>query len=148
MLERTWIIWLILLVGSLLLEALSMQLFSIWFAVGALASIIASLLGVEDIWLQIVIFVLVTGISLAATRPLVKKLQMKKSEPTNADRYVGQNAIVIEEINNVKGTGAVKVLGSTWTARTQDGSIISEGASVKTLSIEGVKIYVEQAPSN
>ena len=143
--ETTWIIWLALLIGTLILEAVSLQLFSIWFSVGALAAILACLLG-ASVWLQIVIFVAVTLISLAATRPLVRRLQRKKMEPTNADRCVGQNAVVIEEINSVKGTGAIKVLGQTWTARTTDGSVVPKGAYVRTLSIEGVKIYVELAP--
>jgi len=144
MLERTWIIWLVLLVASLVLEAISLQLFSIWFAVGALAAVIAYLLGAE-IWLQVVIFVVVTGASLAATRPLVRRLQVKKPQATNADRYVGQNAVVIEKIDNIKGTGQVKVLGQVWAARTPDGSEIPKGASVRTLSIEGAKLFVEQA---
>ena len=138
----TWVIWLIALIGSLVLEAVSFQLFSIWFAAGALAALIAGLLG-ADLWLQIVIFVVVTGVSLAATRPLVKKLQKKKPEATNADRYVGQEAVVLEKIDNVKATGQIKVLGQVWTARTQDHSVIPKGALVRTLSIEGAKLYVE-----
>ena len=137
-----WVIWLIALIGSLVLEAVSFQLFSIWFAAGALAALVAGLLGAE-LWLQIVIFVVVTGISLAATRPLVRRLQKKKPEPTNADRYVGQEAIVLEKIDNVKATGQIKVLGQTWTARTPDHSVIPKGALVRTLSIEGAKLYVE-----
>jgi len=147
MLDKTWIIWLVLFVGALVLESLSMQLFSLWFAVGALAGVAASLLG-APVWLQVVIFVLVTAVSLAATRPLVKRLQAKKHEPTNADRYVGQNAVVTEEIDNVKGTGAIKVSGQTWSARSTDDSIIPAGAWVRTLSIEGAKMFVELPRAN
>ena len=139
--ENWWIIWLVLFVVSIVLEIVSFQLFSIWFAAGALAALIASLAGAPE-WLQIVIFVVVTAISLAATRPLAKKLQRKKPEPTNADRYVNQEAVVLEKIDNVKGTGQIKVLGQTWTARTLDGAVIPKGASVRTLSIEGAKLYV------
>ena len=79
MLEKTWIIWLALFAGSLILELLALQLFSLWFAVGAILAVAADLLGL-DIWLQITIFIVVTGVGLAATRPLVKRLQAKKSE--------------------------------------------------------------------
>ena len=142
MLEKTWIIWLALFIGSLVLEAVSMQLFSIWFAVGAIAALIASLLS-APVWLQIVLFVGVTAISLAATRPLVKRLQKREAQPTNADRFVGREAVVLEEINNLKGTGLIKVLGQIWSARTPDGSCIPEGALVNTLSIQGSKMFVE-----
>jgi len=142
MLEKSWIIWLVVFVGSLILETLSMQLFSVWFAVGALAGVLASLLG-WDVWLQIVIFVVVTGVSLAATRPLVRRLQAKKPVATGADRYVGQDAVVIEAIDNTRGTGLIKVLGMTWSARTRDGSTIPEGAQVRTVAIQGSKMFVE-----
>jgi len=143
--ERLWIIWLVLFVVSIILEAVSFQLFSIWFALGAVAALIASLL-FDDLhvaW-QILIFIVVTGAALGATRPLAKKMQ-RKQEPTNADRYVEQPGVVIERIDNIKGTGQVKVLGQVWTARTKDGSEIAKGASIRTIAIEGVKLYVEIA---
>jgi len=138
-----WVIWLILLVGGIGLELVSQQLFSIWFSVGALGAIVSYFLGAPP-WLQVLVFLVVTAASLAATRPLVQKIK-PRSEPTNADRYVGQQAVVIEKIDNVKGTGAIKVMGQTWTARTKDGSEIPKGAAVHTLGIEGAKMFVELA---
>lgn len=147
MLENTWIIWLVLFVGSLILEAFTMQLFSIWFAVGALAGVVAAVAGAQH-WLQILIFVLTTAVSLLATRPLVKRLQKNKAAPTNADRCLDQEAIVLEEIDNMRGTGQIKVLGQTWSARTPDGTVIPEGALVRTLSIQGARMFVEPAQAN
>jgi membrane protein implicated in regulation of membrane protease activity len=121
-----------------------MQLFSLWFAAGALASVVASLFG-ADPWLQIVIFVTVTAVSLLATRPLVRRLQRgKSSEPTNADRYVGRRAVVLEEIDNVKGTGLIKVGGQVWSARSEDGFAVPAGESVQTVSIQGAKMLVSR----
>jgi len=139
--DSTWIIWLAFLVGFLVLEGVTQQLFSIWFAAGALAAIIASLFDV-DVWVQIVIFVVVTGISLAATRPVVRRMKSKKVEPTNADRCVGRAAVVLEEIDNVKGTGLIKVAGQTWSARSADEAVIPAGQSVQTVSIQGAKMFV------
>jgi len=139
--DNTWIIWLALLVGTLILEGVTLQLFSIWFSVGALAAILASLFGV-GIWWQIVIFVAATVISLLATRPLVRRLQRGKTQPTNADRCVGQSAIVLEEIDNTKGTGLIKVVGQTWSARSTDGCVIPAGETVQTVSIQGAKMLV------
>ena len=141
MMDRMWIIWLVLLVASIILEAVSFQLFSIWFALGAMAALIASLLG-AGLPLQLVIFVVITGVSLVATRPLAKKLNSRHTA-TNADRYVGQPGVVIERIDNVKGTGQVKVMGQVWTARTKDNSEIAKGAHVRTVALEGVKLFVE-----
>lgn len=141
LINNAWVIWLVLFVASIVLEAVSFQLFSIWFALGAVFALLASLLGLSFVW-QIVIFIVVSGATLGATRPLVRKMQ-RKQEATNADRYVDQLGVVLENIDNVKGTGQVKVLGQVWTARTKDGAEIPEGANVRTIAIEGVKLFVE-----
>lgn len=139
--EYNWIIWLALMVACLVLEALSLQLFSIWFALGALVALLADLFG-AGIRLQIVLFLAVTVITLLATRPLTKRLRGKK-EPTNADRYVGKTAVVLEEIDNTKGVGQIKVEGQIWSARTADGAIVPAGGTVTTLEIQGAKLIVE-----
>ena len=66
-------------------------------------------------------------------------------EATNADRAIGQEAQVTEDIDNIHGKGAVVIRGVTWTARSEDGSIIPAGTMVKVLRIEGVKVFVERA---
>lgn len=141
LINNMWVVWLVLFIASIILEAVSFQLFSIWFALGAVAALVASLFDIHVAW-QIAIFIVVSGAALGATRPLVRKMQ-RKQEPTNADRYVDQPGVVLEEIDNIKGTGQVKVLGQVWTARTKDGTEIPKDASVRTVAIEGVKLYVE-----
>ncbi|MDR2525231.1 MAG: NfeD family protein [Oscillospiraceae bacterium] len=142
--SATWIIWAVLLVGALILEGVSMQLFSVWFALGALAALIAALLEAET-WLQIALFVVVTAASLAATRPLVRKLR-KDVQPTNADRAIGKSALVVEEIDNRKATGQIKLEGMVWTARNLAGNDrIAEGQMVEIKEIQGVKVMVTPA---
>ena len=89
--EKTWIIWLALLVASLVLEALSKQLFSVWFALGALAALLSCVFG-APVWLQVPLFVAVTAAGLAATRPLVKKLQNKLRPPSEKSDQEGEVA--------------------------------------------------------
>ncbi|MDR1464335.1 MAG: NfeD family protein [Oscillospiraceae bacterium] len=141
------IVWIVLFVACIILESISMQLFSVWFALGALGAIIANLVHAE-VWAQILVFTVVSAASLIATRPLVKRMQSKdKRHATNADRYLEQSALVIEEIDNAKATGQVQVLGSIWTARSIDGSKIPEGSTVRVAALEGVKLMVTaQAP--
>ena len=80
---------------------------------------------------------------LAAVRPLAKQLLNSRVEPTNADRVIGKEAQVTQEINNEAGQGQVLVLGQTWTARSQLGVVIPAGVMVRVLRIEGVKVFVE-----
>ncbi len=133
--------WAIMLVAFIVIEAVTAQLVTIWFAVGALASLIAQMLGAE-VWLQWVIFVAVSAIILAATRPLVKKYAKPKVQPTNADRCIGQTAVVTEKIDNIAGKGAVKVGGVLWTARSETGDVIEENQEVTVTKIDGVKLIV------
>lgn len=135
------IFWLIFTVVTAVLEGLTVQLVSVWFAIGGLAACITSLF-TDSIPIQAVVFVVVTAIALVVTRPLVKKIRKKKAEPTNADRYIGKTAVVVTAIDNQNAEGMVKVDNQKWTARSESGEIIPEGATVTVTAIEGVKLIV------
>ncbi len=137
------VIWIVLLVLFLILEAATVQLVSAWFALGALCALLANLCGVGVVW-QVVLFLVVSAICLIATRPLVKKMTATKIQKTNADRCIGAEAVVLEEINNLKSTGLVKAMGNTWTARSENGSVIPKDAVVIVRKMEGVKLIVSQ----
>ncbi len=139
----TTVCWIVLLIIFAVAEAATVQLVSVWFAVGALAGLIANLCD-ANITLQIVIFISVSIICFIATRPLVKKFTANRIENTNADRCIGSTAVVIEEIDNVEASGQVKVNGNIWTARSSDGSVIPVNARVTVEKIEGVKLIVNQ----
>ena len=135
-------VWLGILVTTVILEIATTQMVSIWFAIGALAAFIAALVGVEQLWIQIVVFVVVSAIALAATRPLVKKMVNQKAEPTNADMVIGKTGIVTEKIDNIASSGLVRVNGAVWTARSADDSVIEADEKVIIREISGVKLLV------
>lgn len=136
------IVWLALLLIFALGEAVSVGLTSIWFAAGALAALVAALLG-GALWIQITLFLAVSILCMAAVRPLAKKHLNSKVEHTNADRVIGAEAQVTEDIDNIHGKGAVVIRGMAWSARSQDGGPIAAGTLVRVLRIEGVKVFVE-----
>ena len=137
------LIWLGLLVLFTVGEAFTVGLTSIWFAAGSLAALICALLK-APLWLQIGVFLVVSTLALAAFRPIVQKYFNSKVEPTNADRIIGSDAIVVEEIHNIQAKGAVRVGGMIWSARSEQEEIIPAGTLVRILRIEGVKVYVKQ----
>ncbi len=137
-------VWIALTVAFIIIEAMTTQLLTIWFAVGSAAAIVATLLDASPL-IQCIVFVAVSLAALIATRPLVKKLTKQKFSPTNADRFIGEAAVVTESINNIAQTGLVKLQGTLWTARSDDGSEIPEGETVTVKRIEGVKLIVEKA---
>ncbi len=136
------IFWIVLLVVLIIVEAATAQLVTIWFAAGAAAALIAELCGLQQ-WLQWVIFIAVSAIALVATRPLVRKVTNKTVQPTNADRCIGQTAVVTEDVDNIEGKGQVHVNGITWTARSSDGSVFKKDERVIVEKIDGVKLIVK-----
>ena len=135
------ILWVVLLIAFIAVEAATVNVVSLWFAGGALAALVASLLGAE-LWLQIVLFVAVSGVLLIALRPVAKKLFTPKLTPTNVDAVIGTVGIVTVPIDNLHAAGQVKLGAQEWTARSTDGQNIQTGVQVKVDKIEGVKVYV------
>lgn len=138
------VVWLVLMVLLFIIEAATAGLTVIWFALGALAALIAALFGAQ-IWLQVLWFLVVSIATLWFTRPLALKYLNGRSDATNADRVVGMEGVVCEDIDNLAGTGAVKLDGKEWTARSDSGANIPSGSVVKVRRIEGVKLIVDAA---
>lgn len=137
-------IWLVVLVLLVVIELLTMGLTTVWFAGGALAATLASLLGLP-LAIQIILFLIVSGLLLFFTRPIAVKYFNKDRVRTNAESLVGRQAIVISEIDNLQGIGQVNVGGMEWSARTRDENItLPVGAVVIVLAIDGVKLIVEE----
>ncbi len=135
-------IWLGLIILGIIVETASPQLVSIWFVFGFTCALISSLFSV-DIWIQVVIAATTSVGSLIATKPLVKKIMSEKKVRTNADRCIGEEAFVTEEIDKIKETGAVKVKGLTWSAVPMESGTIKQGEIVTVERIEGVKLVVK-----
>ena len=138
------IIWLILLVVFLVVEASTVTLVSAWFAAGALAAMAVSLLG-GAVWLQTVLFLAVSVVLLIALRPLVRKYITPKLTATNVDSVIGSTGLVTVAIDNVSATGQVKLGAMVWTARSTSGTGIPEGTLIRVDKIEGVKVFVSPA---
>ena len=136
--------WVAALVVFLIVEAVTAGLVSIWFVFGSLVALICAALGAA-VWLQIFWFVIVSVATLVLTRPLVKRYVDSRSVATNADRSIGRAAVVTERIDNLAATGAVKLDGVVWTARSTDDAVaIESGERVTVRAIEGVKLIVER----
>ncbi len=135
------VIWLILLVVFIAAEAATVTVTSIWFATGALTAMIAALFGAH-VWLQIILFIVVSAVLLLSLRPLLRKYFNPRLVRTNIDAIVGTEGIVLTEIDNIASQGQVKLGAMEWTARSSSGEKITAGTIVKVDRIEGVKVFV------
>ena len=107
------IIWVAILVVSLIIEIQTAELVAVWFMPGALASLVLSIIGVDE-WIQWVVFIVVSAVLMLLGFTVIRKKFFKNhgKEKTDTDRLIGQTAIVTERIDNSVQTGAVKLDGT------------------------------------
>ena len=138
------IIWLVLTAVFLIAEAATVTVISLWFAAGSLTAMAMALLG-GGIWLQVLVFLVVSAAALTALRPLVRKYLTPTLTATNIDSVIGSIGIVTADIDNISASGQVKLNGMEWTARSTSGGPIAAGTKVRVDTIQGVKVFVSQA---
>lgn len=139
-------IWLLILIITLVVEIATLGLTTIWFSGGALVAFILSLCKLP-VPVQIAAFLIVSIVLLFFTRPIAVKYLNKNVVRTNSDALVGQQAIVVSDINNIEGLGRVLVQGKEWSAKAAvESDKIATGEVVVVKAIEGVKLLVEKVP--
>ena len=137
-------IWVIIIATCIFAEIATLGLTTIWFAGGAGVALVVSIVG-GGIWVQIIVFIIVSVVLMFLVRPYAKKRFNSKRTATNVDSILGQTGIVIDEINNLMSKGLVKIGGQEWTARSMDsGETIGPGEEVVVERIEGVKVIVRK----
>ena len=134
-------IWIAVIVASVICEAATSALISIWFMPAALVSLILSGFEVQ-VWIQAVSFFVVSIASIIVFHSIFKKhMPNGKKSATNVDIIIGEKAIVTERVDNILAVGAVKVKGQYWSARSDDDSVAFEvGEVVEVVSVSGVKL--------
>lgn len=138
--------WILVIVAVLIVEAITLSLNAVWFALGGVGSLIAASLG-ASVPVQWVVFIIVSAIFMLLIRPFARRVLKPKGAATNADRILGEQAIVTQAIDNTQAQGEIKIMGQYWTARSADGAPIAQGSVVRVREIVGVKAIVESVPT-
>ncbi len=142
------IIWLVVAIVLAIIELSTMGLVTIWFAIGAVLSMIFALLG-ANIWIQLICFIVVSTVILVAVRPLAEKYVNRSIKKTNIDAAIGRKLIAKTDIDNLHGLGKVDMDGSTWIAQSSnDEIIISAGEEVRVVKVVGARLIVERADAH
>ena len=141
--ESTMIfIWIALIIVFLIIEIATVGLATIWFAGGAVVALFAGLIG-APIWLQVLLFFVVSVLLLIFTRPWAMKYIAPHKTKTNYESAVGKTVRVTEKIDNVAGTGTVILGGQEWTARSERDDVTFEVDSLpRVMAVSGVKLIV------
>lgn len=139
-----WIVWLGIFVLALVIEAFGSELVSIWFAAGALISLIVSFIPGAAWWIELIIFSVVSVTTLLCLRPIIKRFMKRNIVHSNVDELIhkkGKMTKGCDELNH----GEVKINGVTWTAYSNNEKTpIKEGALVEVLAIDGNKLVVKE----
>ena len=136
------IVWAVVFIAALWIEAETAEMVAIWFLPGAIAGLALSFFDIKW-WVQCIVFVVLSAILLILAKTVLKKYLKKhtRQEKTDTDLLIGEIAVVTERIDNNEMTGAVKIQGKEWSARMADDCESAEvGEFVEVLSISGVKL--------
>jgi len=143
--DNNVVLWIVIMVLLMIIEALTMNLTTIWLAVGALVAVFFTLAGAGGV-MQFGAFVVVSAIMIIFTRPLVKKYVAVRYQKTNSESLVGKTARILEPVNNRLEQGTAFLDGKEWTARTEnENEELEKDTLVTVKAIEGVKLIVEKA---
>ena len=138
------IVWVVLAVALVIIEALNTGLLAIWFAIGAAVAAIIEWLIPGSYIIELISFVVVSTIlTIIGTKTIKNKQSKAKTQPVYS--ILGKTGICTKDINNNLGVGQISINGDFWSAKTKDDSIIiEENTKVKILEIDGVKAVVEK----
>ena len=139
-----WIVWLVLFVLMLVIEALGPALVSIWFSFGALIALIVSFIPGSPWWVEVIVFLVISIATLLALRPYARKYFKRNSVRTNVDSFVGKRGYVIEDITLLR-PGAVKIGDVSWTAiPVKEDETILENEIIAVVAVNGNKLTVKK----
>lgn len=137
-------VWLGVIVLAIILEAITFDITSIWFAFGAIPSLILSLIGGISWYVQLIVFIVLSVLLILSLRGVVKKWLFKNAkEKTNMDALLGKEYKLLSAINE-DNSGTVKINGVVWSCLEVNSQSIDEGNYVKIIKIEGNKLIVEK----
>ncbi len=144
--EILTIVWAVVFIAALWVEAETCEMVAMWFIPGAIASLVLSLCHVEW-WIQLIVFIGLSAICLLLAKTVLKKHLAKRvgQEKTDTDLYIGRHVRVEEDIVNSEERGAVRLNGQIWSARMADGTETAvAGETVIVEGISGVKLICKK----
>ena len=136
-------VWLGVTVVALILEFITADMVTIWFAGGGLIAMILALFEVST-YVQIPVFIAISVVCLLCFRKMVMKKLNVKASNLNADSVIGKEYILLSEIGFNK-PGTIRVNDVVWSAVAEkETASIPEKAIVRIIGIKGNKYIVEE----
>jgi membrane protein implicated in regulation of membrane protease activity len=139
---KIYLVWFIFAAVFIVGEIFTAGFFLVCFGVGAIVAGILALMGFNSV-LQWVAFVVVSGILFGASRRFAERFSKKQPPGIGADRFIGKEGIVLEEIDNMENTGSVRIDKEIWRADSESGDVIKKGDRVMVVKLDGTHVVVK-----
>ena len=137
-----WWIWMVIAALFIIGEIFTAGFFLLWFGIGAAIAGILALLGFGAGW-QWGTFIVVSGVLFGVSRRFAERFTKKQPPGIGADRFIGKKGVVLEEVDNIKNTGRVRVEKEEWRADSDTGEVIPVGKMVEVTRLDGTHLVVE-----
>ena len=140
--QRIWLV----ATGMFVLGELAMagSFFLLPFGVGTAVATVLAFSNVSES-LQWVAFIVLSVASLAALRPLAKKLNAQEQPAkVGSTRLIGEIGVVTKDLGaDLTENGSIQIGREEWPAETKGMEHIPAGTRVKVTHIEGTRVVVE-----
>ena len=140
--SNIWWIWMILAAICIIGEIFTAGFFLLWFGIGALVAGLLAILGLGGGW-QWAAFVVVSGVLFAVSRRFAERFTKKQPPGIGADRFIGKRGLVLEEIDNAKNTGRIRIDKEEWRADSDTDGVIAVGGRVEVTRLDGTHMVVK-----
>ena len=139
---QVWWVWMAIAALLIVGEVFTAGFFLLWFGIAAAVAGIVAMIGLGSGW-QWAIFVILSGVLFAASRKFADKFTKKQPPGIGADRFVGTQGVVLEEVDNIKNTGRIRIEKEEWRADSENGDIIPEGAIIVVTRLDGTHAVIQ-----
>ncbi len=137
-----WIIWMVVAAIFVIGEIFTLGFFLLWFGVGAAVAGILAIFGLGGSW-QWGAFAVVSGVLFVLSRRFAERFSKKQPPGIGADRFVDKKGVVLEEVDNIKNSGRIRVGKEEWRAESDTGEVIPVGKVVEVTRLVGTHAVVK-----
>ncbi|GAH44834.1 unnamed protein product, partial [marine sediment metagenome] len=110
--------------------------------IGAAVAGILAMFGLGGSW-QWGAFAVVSGVLFVLSRKFAERFSKKQPPGIGADRFIDKKGVVLEEIDNIKNSGRIRMGKEEWRAESDTGQVILVGKMVEVTKLVGTHVVVK-----
>ena len=137
-----WLIWMAVAAVFVIGEIFTLGFFLLWFGIGAAVAGILAIFGLGGSW-QWGAFAVVSGVLFVLSRRFAERFSKKQPPGIGADRFIDKKGVVLEEVDNIKNSGRIRIGKEEWRAESDTAEAIAVGKMVEVIRVVGTHVVVK-----